>query len=37
VAQLVLFLCSDQARAITGASYVIDGGLMAGVPLPLKE
>ena len=37
VAQLVLFLCSASARAITGASFVIDGGLMAQVPVSLKS
>ncbi|MBH1965098.1 MAG: SDR family oxidoreductase [Comamonadaceae bacterium] len=30
VAQLVTFLSSDQASFITGASYLIDGGVMAG-------
>lgn len=28
VAELVAFLLSDQARTITGSSYVIDGGIM---------
>jgi hypothetical protein len=37
VAQLVLFLCGTNARAITGAAYVIDGGLMAQVPVSLKD
>lgn len=36
VAQLVLFLCSDNARAISGASYVIDGGMSAQLPVFLK-
>ena len=36
VAQLVLFLCSDDARAISGASYVIDGGMSAQLPVFLK-
>lgn len=30
VADLVLFLCSDHARSINGADYVIDGGRTAG-------
>lgn len=29
VAKLILFLASDDARAITGSCYVIDGGLLA--------
>jgi NAD(P)-dependent dehydrogenase (short-subunit alcohol dehydrogenase family) len=37
VAQLVLFLCSANARAITGAAFVIDGGLMAKVAVSLKD
>jgi NAD(P)-dependent dehydrogenase (short-subunit alcohol dehydrogenase family) len=36
VANLVLFLCSPEASAITGAAFVIDGGLMAQVPVSLK-
>jgi NAD(P)-dependent dehydrogenase (short-subunit alcohol dehydrogenase family) len=32
VAELVLFLCSDRATNITGANYVIDGGLTALLP-----
>ena len=28
VAALVLFLASDQAAAITGAEYLIDGGMV---------
>jgi NAD(P)-dependent dehydrogenase (short-subunit alcohol dehydrogenase family) len=32
VAELVLFLCSDRAANITGANYVIDGGLTALLP-----
>jgi NAD(P)-dependent dehydrogenase (short-subunit alcohol dehydrogenase family) len=36
VAELVLFLCSDRARFITGSDIRIDGGLLAqiGVALP---
>ncbi len=37
VADLVLFLCSDQARALTGGSYLVDGGLMAKLPVILKD
>lgn len=35
VADLVVFLCSDHARSINGAHYVIDGGRTAG-PNPAK-
>ena len=37
VADLVLFLCSDHARALTGGSYLVDGGLMAKLPVVLKD
>lgn len=37
VAKLVLFLCSDDATALTGASYLVDGGLMAKLPVVLPE
>ena len=37
VANLVLFLCSDEARALTGAAYLIDGGLMAKLPVILSD
>lgn len=37
VAKLVLFLCSDDAKVITGASYLVDGGLMAKIPVVLPE
>ena len=37
VAQLVLFLCSANASAITGSGYSIDGGLLAQVPVRLKD
>lgn len=36
VASLVLFLCSDDAKAISGASFVIDGGMTAQLPVLLK-
>ena len=32
VAELALFLCSDKASNITGASMVLDGGLTALLP-----
>ena len=31
VANIVLFLASDRARMITGADYVIDGGMLKTV------
>ncbi|HEY3341647.1 MAG TPA: SDR family oxidoreductase [Anaerolineae bacterium] len=37
VAKLVLFLCSDDASALTGGAYLIDGGLMAKLPVALSE
>jgi NAD(P)-dependent dehydrogenase (short-subunit alcohol dehydrogenase family) len=37
VANLVLFLCSDLARALTGGAYLVDGGLMAKLPVVLKD
>jgi NAD(P)-dependent dehydrogenase (short-subunit alcohol dehydrogenase family) len=37
VAQLVLFLCGPHARAMTGGAYLVDGGLMAQVPVSLKD
>jgi len=37
VAKLVLFLCSDDAKAMTGAAYQIDGGLMAKIPVVLED
>ena len=33
VADLVLFLCSDRAGFITGANYLIDGGLTIHLPI----
>ena len=32
IAELALFLCSDRATNVTGANFVIDGGLMALLP-----
>ncbi len=37
VARLVLFLCSDEASACTGAAYLVDGGLMAKIPVVLPD
>ena len=37
VAKLVLFLCSDDASALTGGAYLIDGGLMAKLPVVLPD
>jgi NAD(P)-dependent dehydrogenase (short-subunit alcohol dehydrogenase family) len=37
VARLVLFLCSDDASALTGGAYLVDGGLMAKLPVALPE
>jgi hypothetical protein len=37
VAELVAFLASDRALFITGSDYVIDGGLMAQIPVILPE
>ena len=33
VAQLVLYLASDESAYVTGAEFTIDGGVTAGVPL----
>jgi NAD(P)-dependent dehydrogenase (short-subunit alcohol dehydrogenase family) len=37
IARLVLFLCSDDAKACTGAAYLVDGGLMAKLPVVLPD
>jgi NAD(P)-dependent dehydrogenase (short-subunit alcohol dehydrogenase family) len=37
VAKLVLFLCSNDASALTGGAYLVDGGLMAKLPVVMPE